>query len=404
MARPRVLMMGSSVGTGLMSNMTSLSLALKRNGLEVAVISAGKEQGPGLKAKLASNGIRFYQCENLDGRSPWSIYEGVREIGRIIEQEAIDIIHAQGIGHAVKAFLATRLYQRAAVVQSLHAFYGKNGSYDWGYKGTLFLWAAPKLMNRCADIVMPVSEVIGQKLIEAGLSAKKTRPLHNGIDISEFDAGVSSGASQPVQSLVAEIANRPSIIYPAVMVPWKGHRYLLEAAALVLKEHPEARFIITSDGPLRRELEASVTGGNLSGSVIFTGRLSYQDLHWLMSKITIGTFPSLAELLPMAVLDLMAASKPVVASRVDGIPEMIINGKTGFLVPPRDAKTLAARLLELIRDPVTAWQMGAAGRKVVENNFAIDIIAGKTEEIYNLAVAGVSVRNLNKHSKMPGRG
>jgi len=369
-----------------MSNMTNLSLALKRNGLDMAVISSGKEQEPGLRAKLTENGIRFYRCEDLDGRSPWDIYQGAREIGKVVEQEKIDVIHAQGIGHAIKAKLATKLYHRVAVVQSLHTFYGKC-SYDWGYKGTLFSWVAPQLMNRCADIVMPVSEVITQRLIASGLSAQKARPLHNGIDIAGFDAEVACGGSQAVQSLITDIGDRPSIIYPAVMTSWKGHRYLLEAAAMVFKECPDARFIITSSGPLRQELEKTAVTLNIANRVIFTGRLSYQDLHWLMSRATIGTFPSLAELLPMAVLDLMIAAKPVVASNVDGIPEMVINGETGFLVPPRDVKSLAARIIELVRDPLTARKMGTAGRKIVENKFAIDIIARKTEEIYEMAIA-----------------
>ena len=379
-------MMGSSVGTGLMSNMTNLSLALKRNGLDVAVISSGKEQGSGLKTKLIENGIRFYQCENLDGRSPWDIYQGAREIGKIVEKEEIDVIHAQGIGHAVKANLAGRLHRRVAIVQSLHTFFGKSDSYDWGYKGKFFLWIAPKLMNRCADVAMPVSEVIAERLIKAGLSAQKTRPLHNGIDIAEFDADVASGASQQVQSLAAKISNNPSIIYPAVLEPRKGHRYLLEATAIILKEYPETKLIITSNGPLRQELEAMASSLNLSNSVSFTGRLSYQDLHWLMSKVTIGTFPSLSELLPMAVLDLMAAAKPVVATSVDGIPEMVIDRKTGFLVPPKDTKVLAKRIIELIRDPKAAQRMGSAGRRVAEKDFAIDVIARKTAEIYELAM------------------
>lgn len=387
MAKLNVMMMGSSVGTGLTSNMTTLSLALKRRGLNIIVISSGKEQGPGLKAKLRDNGIRIYECEYIDGTSPWSVCRGAREIGRVVKLEDINVIHAQGIGHAVKAYLAAKLHRRrSSIVQSLHTFHANSPVYDWGFKGTWFIRVAPKMMNRCADIVVPVSEIIGQKLVRAGLSPAKTMPLHNGIDIAGFDAGVALGGSHKVQSLAERIAGKPSIIYPAVMLPWKGHRYLLEAAVPVLKEYPEAVFIITSSGPLRGDLEKMAADLNIAGNVIFTGRLSYEDLHWLLSRATIGAFPSLAELLPMAILDMMAARKPVVATSVDGIPEMVTDGKTGFLVPSKDPGALAERFLELIRDTQAARRMGDAGRKIVEEKFAIDIIAGRTEEIYELAV------------------
>jgi glycosyltransferase involved in cell wall biosynthesis len=388
MARFSVLMMASSVGTGLMSNLTNLSLALKRRGLKVVAISEYKEQAPGLKDKLRDNGIKLFESKYVDGRSPWSVYQGAREIGKIVRSEGIDIIHANGIGHAVKAYLASRLYrQKAGIVQSLHTFHANSWVYDWGFKGTLFMILAPRIMNLCADIVTPVSEIIGQKLIRAGLLSEKTMPVHNGIDIAGFDADVSQSGGNQVQSLAKEITGKPTIIYPAVMVPWKGHRYLLEAAVRVVKEYSEARFIITSDGPLRSQLEKMAQDLNLNGNVIFTGRLGYEDLHWLLSKATIGAFPSLSELLPMAITDMMAASIPVVATSVDGIPEMVIDGKTGFLVPPRDSSTLAKRILELIHDSKTAQEMGATGRKVVEEKFTIDIIAGKVENVYKLASA-----------------
>jgi glycosyltransferase involved in cell wall biosynthesis len=377
-----------------MHHLTYLSLALKRSGLETIVISTEKEQVPGLKTKIRKSGIALYECKYVDGTSPWAIYQGAREISKIITKEGIDTVHANGVGHAIKAALARSLFkQKITIIEGVHTY-----AHGLPQKRAWLLKQSPRLMNLCADIITPCSEIIGGKLIKSGLSPGKTVPVHNGIDLNQFDAEISIGGSESVRSLAEEISGKPSIIYPAVLVPRKGHRYLLEAATMVLKEYPEARFIITSDGPLRSELEKMASDLDIAGSVIFTGRLSYEDLHWLLSQATIGVFPSLAELLPMAVLDLMAAAKPVVATNVDGIPEMVIDGKTGFLVPPQDSGTLAERIIELIRYPEKARQMGTAGRKFVEENFAIDIIARKTEEVYQMAVARANSRNSGKCS------
>ena len=166
------------------------------------VISAEKEQTPGLKAKLREHEIKLYECNYIDGMSPWSIYRSAQEINRIIGLEDIDVIHANGVRHVIKVAIARRLCrQKIGIVQSVHAY--AHGS---GYKGSLFLRTAPKLMKLCADIVTPVSETIGQGLIQAGLPASITIPIHNGIDLEQFDSEMSQEGSNQIQSIIKEIS------------------------------------------------------------------------------------------------------------------------------------------------------------------------------------------------------
>ena len=392
MARLKVLVMASSWGTGLMFFLASLSLALKRIGLDVVVVSTEKEQAPGLKTKLRESGIKLYECKHVDSTSPWGIYRGTREISQIISEEDIDVVHANGVGHAIKAALARRLFKREiAIVESVHTY-----AHGLPQKRAWLLRRAPGLMNMCADIVAPCSEIVGEQLIEQGLSRAKNSPVHNGIDLVQFDIDIASEGSPEIQPVVERISGRPTVIYPSILVPRKGHHYLLEAASQVIAHYPEVQFIITNDGPIRSQLQQAASHLGIADNIIFTGRLKHKDLYLLLAKATIGAFPTLAELLPMAILDIMAAAKPIVASNVAGIPEMIRDGENGFLVQPRDSGALAARILELLRNPQKTQEMGARGRKLVEEKFTIDFVAAEFEKVYEVAKARANGRNMSK--------
>ena len=395
MRKLKVLMTASAPGFGLLNFVVTYSIALKRRGLNVVVISSEKEQEAGLKTKLKQHGIKYYESNHIDGRSPWSIWKGACEINRALSSEDIDVIHAQGLLHAIKVYLALKLpfhRHKVAMVQSVHHY--AHGS---KYKEWLFLRLAPKLMNLCAEFVLPVSEIIGQELIGHGLSPTKCLPVHNCIDLEEVKRQMSTARdSAELLNLTPRLSGCPVVIYPARLIPRKGHRYYLEAASQVIREFPKAKFIVTSSGPLREKLEQTASDLGIAENVIFTGEVRSDVMPLLLSKADIGAFPSLAELLPIGILDLMAAGKPVVATPVAGIPEMVKDGESGFLVPPRDSEALAERILELLRDPQKAQRMGAMGRKIVEKEFAIDVIAGKMEDVYELARARASGRSMDK--------
>lgn len=248
-------------------------------------------------------------------------------------------------------------------------------------------------------------------LARAGSHAKIVRHLHSRIleprglhpaYYSARGADVVVAVSRAVASQVA--AGTARVIYAGVAVPpgappdtclrtraeiiigtagrlveLKGLKYLLSSAATLQREFPGLRVEIAGSGPQREKLEQTAARLGLSGQVSFLGWVD--DLGSVLPRWDAFVMPSLEEGFPIAALDAMAAGLPVVASSVGGVPELIEDGKTGWLVPPGDAQALVSRLRHLLCDPEGRLSIGAAAQARVRENFNL---AQMTENFANL--------------------
>jgi glycosyltransferase involved in cell wall biosynthesis len=160
----------------------------------------------------------------------------------------------------------------------------------------------------------------------------------------------------------------------------KGHRFLLEAAALLKQRGHRLRYCFAGEGLQRGRLEALARERGLEGEVGFMGFVA--DIPDFLSRIDIFVLPSLYEGLGVAVLEAMAAAKPVVASRVGGLPELVADRETGFLVPPGDAAALADSIGRLVPEQILMDAMGERGRERVEQLFTLERMAARNEEFY----------------------
>jgi glycosyltransferase involved in cell wall biosynthesis len=153
----------------------------------------------------------------------------------------------------------------------------------------------------------------------------------------------------------------------------KGVEVLLEAMRALLAAHPGARLLVAGDGEHRVHLERRAADLDLHRSVRFLGRCDAGRVRGLLRGARALVVPSIYEGMPLVVLEAMAAGLPVIASRVSGIPEVVLEGsgleKTGWLVPPEDPERLAAVLAEAVTDPDEARRRGEAGRRRVDNEF-----------------------------------
>lgn len=165
----------------------------------------------------------------------------------------------------------------------------------------------------------------------------------------------------------------------------KGTAHLISALARIHHECPGARLLLVGDGSMRRDLERLAVSLGVRDKVVFTGALL--DPGDALECMDMFALPSFREALPMAVLEAMARAKPVVATAVGGVPEAVVHGETGLLVPPGDDAALASALLTLASDPEKRREMGALGRTRFEASFTADAMARQTLEVYRRVLA-----------------
>jgi len=216
--------------------------------------------------------------------------------------------------------------------------------------------------------------------VEAGVEAGRIRLIHSGIDPERFVRCADGSASAEHEAVVGIIA---------ALEERKGHRYLLEAAAMLKRHGHRIKYLVAGEGPVRRQLEDRVKALNLGDEVRFCGFVS--DAPAFLSEIDIFILPSLYEGLGVAVLEAMAAGKPVIASRVGGLPELVADGETGLLVAPKNVEGLADAIARLADDKSLAREMGRKGAARARASFSLEKMASQNEAYYYELVGAPAV-------------
>ena len=288
-------------------------------------------------------------------------------LSRLIKRLKPDIVHAHdphGVAMSALALsMSTQLAKPPLVAARRVDFHLRGSSLSrWKY--------------RQVDCFICVSEAIRRMLIADGVPEARTVVVNEGIDLERVDAA-------PPAKLHEELwlpHHAPIVGNVAALVPHKGQRHLVEAAALVIRQVPDARFVIVGAGELRHSLERQVRERHLDKHVTLLGfRPDVLSLHkafdvFVMSSVTEGLGTSL--------LDAMACGRPVVATSAGGIPEVVEDGLTGFLVSPRDHEAMAAAIVRLLNDPALRRQMGEAGLLSVHERFSVERMVLDTLRVY----------------------
>ena len=229
-----------------------------------------------------------------------------------------------------------------------------------------------------ADAFTAVSERTLDFAVEReGVVRERAVVIPNGIDLTPWDALPTMTEARRELDLPQEAKVIGTL---GRLHRQKGHRYLLEASRKVVAEFPDAVFLIAGYGPLRGRLEAMARKAGLAEKVRFLGYR--RDVPRILAALDIFVLPSLWEGMSNALLEAMAAAKPVVATKIDGNVEQVLHGETGLLVEPEDADALAEALLELCRDPDKAREMGRRGRERVEKVFPLKRMTDATLALY----------------------
>ena len=319
--------------------------------------SGGQVQSLGLALALAARGeeVRFI------AQTGSALAERLK--GTYLSGEAIALRGVAGIGAAFS--LARRFLAAEPEIVHIH----DSAAVAWGALGARMAGGIPVVVTRrtqrplrggwlsrvkygWCDRVICVSEAIKRQHFELGLPEELLTVIPDFVDCRHFDPGVA-GPRDP--------ADPPTMLIMGQMSADKGHRVLLDAMHDVVKRVPEARLRIAGRGEEEPRLRAQVGALGLAGRVEFAGFLS--DVRGALAQADVFVQPSLWEGLGLAVLEAMAMAKPVVVSDAGGLPESVVAGETGLVVPAGDAGALGEAILFLIRNPDRAREMGEAGRK-----------------------------------------
>ena len=234
------------------------------------------------------------------------------------------------------------------------------------------------------DRLIAVSRAIEQKIRDEGRDTVPVTLIYNGVDLERYDH------QEACCTLPEEYGMEPGSQIVGVVArlePEKGHPTLVEAWPKVLRAVPDSYLLIVGEGSRRDALEAQARELRIAHRVVFTGRRD--DVPAVTAALDVAVLPSYREAQGLTILEAMALSRPVVASDVGGIPEMIEDGKTGLLVPPHDADALAAAIVRLLTNHPLADTLGRAGHDMVHDRFCIELMVSATESIYDEGVGVV---------------
>jgi glycosyltransferase involved in cell wall biosynthesis len=205
---------------------------------------------------------------------------------------------------------------------------------------------------------------------EEGIKPDKLVTIHNGINVERFSIDLSPEAKRNLRQELGLESDSLIILTVARLHAQKGHTYLIEAIPHIVRAFPQARFLFVGDGELKGKLTVQVEKAGLSDYVLFLG--VRKDVPQLLAISDLFVLPSLWEGLPNAVLEAMAAGVPVIATNVEGAPELIVHEKTGLLVPPADPTALEQAIQRLLIDESSRTSMSKAARERVEYKFSQD--------------------------------
>ncbi|HET9323356.1 MAG TPA: glycosyltransferase family 4 protein [Gaiellaceae bacterium] len=348
---------------GAQSYVAALLPAL--HGFDVAVAAHGA--GP-LREAAEAAGVRFLPLRRLQRPiSPWRDLAAVIELTRLLRRERPDIVHASSSKAGVLGRLAAAL---ARVPIRIFTAHGWAFAAHTGAASLLYRWAdrAVRPLTTATVCVAEQQRAVG--LAARTCDAERTVVIPNGVDVDDAPRAAPDGG-------------RPLVVSVGRLKPPKDALTLVRSLALLPAGSCDA--LVVGDGPDRPLVEAEIRALGLRERIRLAG--DRHDVPTLLAGADVFVLSSASEGMPVSVLEAMAAGLPVVASRVGGVPELVVEGKTGLLVDPGDPGGLAEALRRLVQDPALRRRLGEAGRARVEQRFDVDAFRRAHLELYSRELA-----------------
>lgn len=356
---------------GAEEHILTLLRGLDRHRFRPALVCA-----PEVAEKIRRDVPRDVPLTALRLRKPYEI-GAASALLSIMRARRPDIVHSHLFHSSLFASPIAALARVPLVVETPHL----RESWRRGLKAR---YVVDRIAGRFVDQYIAVSDANRRYLVEEkGLARHKVVVIHNGCDLRRFNPHHRAPAG--MRESLGFGASDPVLVVVGRLEPQKGHRVLFDALPAVRAQFPRVRLVCVGEGALRQELEQQVAASGLGDAVRFVGQQA-NVADWLaLADVTV--LPSFFEGLPLAAIESLAAGRPMVASAVDGTPEVVIDGATGLTVPPGDADGLARALGRLLGDRRLREKLALAGRAWVLERFNEDRQIQRTEALYHLALS-----------------
>jgi glycosyltransferase involved in cell wall biosynthesis len=363
MKRVKVLQLISSGGYyGAENMLLNLCASQQKAGCQNSLLIFYNVHAPNVefyeRARRRGLSVRMVHCQ---GRADW---RAVRQIEEYIQEDGIDLLHTHGYKADLYGYVAARRSHKP-IVATCHNWVG--GTAALGIYNHL-----DRLALKRFNALAAVSDSVAQRLIDSGVSPRKIKTIANGIDVEPFER------AQPLPAVGFDGHKVVGMV--ARLDLQKGFEYLLRAVRELCVAFRELKVVIVGEGPDRKAIEDMIQQYGLQRNVVLVGQ--HSDMPGVYAAIDIFVLPSLNEGLPMTILEAMAASKPVIATKVGAIPSLIKDGDTGLLVDPRDSDGLRNAIARLLTDVDICGRIGVAGHEWVSQNYTSEVMALKYRQMY----------------------
>jgi len=389
MKRVKVLQLISSGGYyGAENMLLNLCASQEQSGCQNSLLLFYNVHVPNVefyeRARRRGLSVRMVHCK---GRADWL---AVRQIEEYIQEDAVDLVHTHGYKADLYGYLAAWRCHKP-VVATCHNWVG--GTAALGIYNHL-----DRMVLKKFNALAAVSDAVAHRLLAFGVPTEKIKTIANGIDVTAFER------AQPLPLLKAEDGTVVGIV--ARLDLQKGFEYLLRAARDLCKTTPDLKIVIVGEGPDREKIEEMIEQYWLQSNVILAGQQS--NMPAVYAAMDIFVLPSLNEGLPMTVLEAMAASKPVIATKVGAIGSVIKDGENGLLVNAKDSEGLRNAIASLLSDPERRRRLGDQAHAWVSQNYTSEAMALKYREMYEEvlgkpAPSAMSAQHVD-HSNVNARG
>ncbi len=308
------------------------------------------------------------------------------KVYRLIRRFRPHIVHT----HTAKAGFIGRIAARLAGVPVIVHTY--HGHVLHGYYSPVKSWLLrrmERMLARLSDRLIAVSEQVKNDLVRYGVApAAKIAVVPLGFELTPFLTSERfKGAFK--EELGLDSSTKLVGIVGRIF-PVKNHRLFLDAAVRLAREDERVHFVVVGDGILRPEMERYVRELGFGSRVHFTGWR--RDLSRIYASLDVLVVSSDNEGTPVSAIEAMASGVPVVATRVGGLPDLVINGMTGYLVPPRDPDALAAAVARILQDSQTAIRMGVVTREYVRERYTLERLIADVDQLYQDLLFAKGVR------------